>query len=57
MKLLPHVEQLNPLIRACEGDRLPAATLVDVFSGDSPSYGLLKHPVAPVRTVRETVDR
>jgi hypothetical protein len=39
--------------------RRPAAsrTLVDVFSGDSPSYGLLKHPVALVRTVRETVDR
>ena len=24
MKLLAHMEQLNPLIRACEGDRLPA---------------------------------
>jgi len=57
MKILPHFEQLNPLIRACEGDPAAARTLVDVFSGNLPSYALLKHPVALARTVREIVDR
>jgi flavin-dependent dehydrogenase len=37
MKLLPHMEQLNPLIRACEGDRLPAVP----SSTSSPATPLL----------------
>ena len=57
MKLLPHMEQLNPLIKACEGDPAAGHTLVDVFSGNQPSYALLKHPGALARTVREVVGR
>ncbi len=57
IKLLLHLEQLNPLIRACEDDPAAGRTLVDVFSGNSPSYALLKHPAALARTVREIVVR
>ena len=57
VKLLPHMEQLNPLIRACGEDPAAGRTLVDVFSGNSPSYALLKHPAALARTVREIVLR
>jgi len=56
VKLLPHTEQLNPLIRACEDDPAAGRTLVDVFSGNSLSYALLKHPAALARTVWEIVD-
>jgi hypothetical protein len=34
VKLLPHMEQLNPLIRACGDDPAAGRTLVDVFSGN-----------------------
>ena len=54
--LLPHLEQLNPLIRACEDDPAAGRTLVDVFSGNSLSYALLKQSAALARTVWEIVD-
>ena len=57
MKLLPHMQQLNSLVRACEGDPTANRTLVDVFAGNAPSYALLKHPGALARTVREIVSR
>ncbi len=57
MKLLPHMQQLNPLVRACEGDPTANRTLVNVFAGNAPSYALLKHPGALARTVRELVSR
>jgi hypothetical protein len=51
------LEQLNPLIRACGDDPAAGRTLVDVFSGNFPSYALLKHPAALARTVWEIVVR
>ncbi len=44
VNLVPNVELLEPLFKACEKDREARRTLVAGFTGDAPIYSLLKHP-------------
>ncbi|HZY56852.1 MAG TPA: NAD(P)/FAD-dependent oxidoreductase, partial [Rubrobacteraceae bacterium] len=42
--LIPNLQMLEPLFRACEKDPDARRTLVEGFTGDAPIYSLLKHP-------------
>ncbi len=44
VNLLPNMGLVEPLFKACEGDRAASRALVEVFTGDAPVYSLLKHP-------------
>ena len=44
VKLVPRMEVLEPLFNACEKDPEARRTTVEIFTGDAPIYGLLKHP-------------
>ena len=46
---------LEPLFKACEKDPVTRRTLVETFTGDAPTYALLKHPRAFGRAVRNAV--
>jgi geranylgeranyl reductase family protein len=55
VNLVPNLEMLEPLFRACEKDPDARRTLVEGFTGDAPIYSLLKHPRALVSALREGV--
>ena len=42
--LIPNLQMLEPLFKACEKDPEARRTLVEGFTGDAPIYSLLKHP-------------
>jgi len=44
VNLVPNLEMLEPLFKACEKDPGARRTLVEGFVGDAPIYSLLKHP-------------
>ena len=55
VNLVPNVMMLEPLFKACERDQGARRTLVEAFTGDSPVYSLLKHPLALTRALRDSV--
>jgi hypothetical protein len=38
------MDLVEPLFKACEGNRAASRALVEAFTGDAPVYSLLKHP-------------
>lgn len=44
VNLVPNLQLLEPLFKACEKDPAARKTLVEGFIGDAPIYSLLKHP-------------
>jgi menaquinone-9 beta-reductase len=55
VNLVPNLEMLEPLFKACEKDPDARRTLVEGFTGDAPIYSLLKHPRTLARALREGV--
>ena len=46
---------MEPLFRACEKDPEARRTLMESFTGDTPVYSLLKHPMTLATALREGV--
>jgi geranylgeranyl reductase family protein len=44
VNLIPNLELMEPVFKACEKDPGAKRTLVESFTGDTPVYSLLKHP-------------
>ena len=44
VNLIPNLEIMEPVFKACEKDPEARNTLVETFTGDTPVYSLLKHP-------------
>ena len=44
VNLIPNLELMEPLFKACEKDPEARRTLIEIFTGDTPIYGFLKHP-------------
>ncbi|HEX2738995.1 MAG TPA: hypothetical protein VHM69_01010, partial [Rubrobacter sp.] len=55
VNLVPNLETLEPLFKACEKDTEARRTLVESFTGDAPVYSLLKHPRALAKALRDGV--
>jgi menaquinone-9 beta-reductase len=55
VNLLPNLETLEPLFRACEKDHGARRTLLEGFTGDAPVYSLLKHPRTLAKALRDGV--
>ena len=53
VNLVPNLEVLEPLFKACEKDPNARKTLVEGFTGDAPIYSLLKHPRTLVKALRD----
>jgi hypothetical protein len=47
------MEVLEPLFKASEIDSAARRTMVEIFTGDTPIYGLLKHPKAAAAALRD----
>ena len=52
VNLVPNLEMMEPLFKACEKDPAARKTLVETFTGDTPAYSLLKHPKTLAATLR-----
>ncbi len=57
VNLVPNMELLEPLFKACERDEGASRALVESFTGDAPVYGLLKHPATFAAALRDVVGR
>jgi flavin-dependent dehydrogenase len=55
VKLIPRMELLEPLFRASEKDSAARRTIVEIFTGDTPIYGLLRHPQLLTVALSDTV--
>ncbi|MGB3635107.1 MAG: NAD(P)/FAD-dependent oxidoreductase [Rubrobacteraceae bacterium] len=44
VNVVPNLEMMEPLFKACEKDPEARNTLVESFTGDAPVYNFLKHP-------------
>lgn len=55
VNLVPNLELIEPLFKACEKDPAARRTLVESFTGDTPVYSLLKHPGALASVLRGMV--
>jgi menaquinone-9 beta-reductase len=55
VNLVPNLELLEPLFKACEKDIEARRTLVEGFTGDAPVYSLLKHPRTLAKALRDGV--
>jgi geranylgeranyl reductase family protein len=55
VNLVPNMTLLEPLFKACEGDRAAGRALVESFTGDAPVYSLLKHPATFANALKEVV--
>src|ERR671939_1466499 len=53
VKLLPKMELLEPLFKACEKDSAARRTMLEIFTGDTPIYGLLNHPKVAAAALRD----
>ena len=53
VKLLPKMELLEPLFKACEKDSAARRTMLQIFTGDTPIYGLLNHPKVAAAALRD----
>ena len=50
--LVPNLQSMEPLFKACEKDPRARSTLIEGFTGDAPVYNLLKHPSALGRAIK-----
>ena len=50
--IVPNLQMMEPLFKACEKDPEARRTLIEGFTGDSPVYSLLKHPATLGRAVK-----
>jgi geranylgeranyl reductase family protein len=57
VNLVPNLELLEPLFKACEKDPDARRTLVESFTGDAPVYSLLKHPRTLAKALRGVAER
>ena len=55
VNLVPNLELLEPLFKACEKDPEARRTLLEGFTGDVPIYSLLKHPSTLVGALGEGI--
>ena len=55
VNLVPNLELLEPLFKACERDTEARRTLLEGFTGDAPVYSLLKHPRTLMKALRGSV--
>ena len=55
VNLMPNMDLLEPLFKACEGDREAGRALIESFTGDAPVYSLLKHPATLASALKEVV--
>jgi geranylgeranyl reductase family protein len=55
VNLVPRLQMLEPLFEVCEKDPDARLTLVEAFTGDTPIYGLLKHPKTLGRALMRAV--
>jgi hypothetical protein len=47
------MEVLEPLFKVSEKDSAARRTMVEIFTGDTPIYSLLKHPKIAAATLRD----
>lgn len=55
VNLVPNLELMEPVFKACEKDPRARNTLVEAFTGDTPVYSLLKHPGTLATALRQVV--
>ena len=55
VNLVPNLELMEPVFKACEKDPGARNTLVETFTGDTPAYSLLKHPKTLATALRGMV--
>ena len=55
VNLVPNLGMMEPLFKACEKDPEARRTLMESFTGDTPVYSLLKHPMTLATALREGV--
>jgi menaquinone-9 beta-reductase len=55
VNLVPNLEMLEPLFKACEMYPAARRSLVEGFTGDAPIYSLLKHPRTLATALKEGV--
>jgi flavin-dependent dehydrogenase len=55
VNLIPNLEMMEPLFKACEKDPEARKTLVEAFTGDAPVYSLLRHPKTLAIAMRDVV--
>ena len=55
VNLVPNLEMMEPLFKACEKDPEARRTLLEGFTGDAPVYRLLKHPRTLARALVSAV--
>ncbi len=53
VNLVPNLEMVEPLFKACEKDPEARKTLVESFTGDAPVYNFLKHPRTLAKALRD----
>ncbi|MDQ4107074.1 MAG: hypothetical protein M3157_07895, partial [Actinomycetota bacterium] len=56
VNLVPNLELMEPVFKACEKDPGARNTLIEAFTGDAPIYSLLKHPRTISTALREVAD-
>ena len=56
VNLVPNLEILEPVFKACEKDQGARRALIESFTGDAPIYSLLKHPRALATALKEGVE-
>ena len=56
VNLVPNLEILEPVFKACEKDPGARRALIESFTGDAPIYSLLKHPRALATALKEGVE-
>ena len=55
VNLVPNLGMMEPLFKACEKAPEARRTLMESFTGDTPVYSLLKHPMTLATALREGV--
>lgn len=55
VNLVPNLELMEPVFKACEKNPMARNTLVETFTGDTPAYSLLKHPKTLATALRSMV--
>ena len=55
VNLIPNLELMEPVFKACERDPRARNTLIEAFTGDAPAYSLLKHPKTFATALRSMV--
>ena len=55
VNLVPNMEVLEPLFKACEKDPAARRALVESFTGDAPVYSLLKHPATFAAALKDGI--